>query len=274
MNAGRPPSPRIEAADRVQNAFDRLEEKERHSRWKGVAWESRFSYSKIRKQVELDLLPRSGDNPKRRADRADQTTRNGLKWLTDVEHQYLVKEADGRYGKWSSVAGVLLDMERNLSDVRLVLEKISKEEPPWDPSIPGSWPPFVRQRHFAKTMLASAVVRAERALDQIKVDGWLEDPVGQIDIVKEIRTRRRLGPRRPLVLENVHLQFGTSVSAGQFWGPTAMTKPRFRRLTTAMRYTPERFEKEWVDIVGWRKAHPNAQRDLAELIRKNQFHPA
>ena len=88
MNAGRPPSPRIEAADRVQTAFDFLEEGERRSSWKGVAWKSRFPYSAIRKQVELDLPLRTGDNPERRGDRADQTTRNGLKWLTSADHQY------------------------------------------------------------------------------------------------------------------------------------------------------------------------------------------
>ena len=176
-----------------------------------------------------------------------------------------------RTGKWSSVAGVLLDMERTLSDVRLVLEKISKEEPAWDPGIPGSWPPFVKQRHFAKTMLASAVVRAERALDQLNVEGWSDDPVSQIDIVKEIRVRRRLGPRGPIVLENLPLQLGTPVSAGKFWGPSDITKLQFKRLTASFRPTPERFEREWAEIVEWRKAHPNAQRELVDLVRKNRF---
>ena len=122
MSAGRPPSPRTEAANQVLNAYDALEEEERRSQWKGVAWNSRFSYSKIRRQVEQNMPARIGDEPKRKAARADQTTRNGLKWLADGEHRYLVKEADGRYSRWSSVAGVLLSMESALSDVRLVLD--------------------------------------------------------------------------------------------------------------------------------------------------------
>ncbi len=139
MNAGRPPSPRIEAADRVQTAFD-FSRRGRGAQLEGRGVEVPLSLLGDPQAGGARLTSGPGDNPERRGDRADQTTRNGLKWLTSADHQYLVKEANRTYGKWSSVAGVLLDMERTLSDVRLVLEKISKEEPAWDPGIPGVGP--------------------------------------------------------------------------------------------------------------------------------------
>ena len=78
-------------------------------------------------QVLASMPPRAGDSPKRREVRADAATRAGLLWTTSPDHRYLVKEPDGRYGRWSSVAGVLFELERKLSDVRLVLEKVAKE---------------------------------------------------------------------------------------------------------------------------------------------------
>ena len=268
MSAGRPPSPRTEAANQVLNAYDALEEEERRSQWKGVAWNSRFSYSKIRRQVEQNMPARIGDEPKRKAARADQTTRNGLKWLADGEHRYLVKEADGRYSRWSSVAGVLLSMESALSDVRLVLEKMSMEGPPASTHDEWVWSPLEKQRHYAKVMMASAVVRAERALDALSVDGWSNDLGGHLDIVQEIKDRRRYGAREPMVLTNKPLILGHGVSTAEFWGPMELNKPRFRVLMRAVGVDGEAFEREWREIREWRRAHPNTQRDRAEFIRK------
>ncbi len=195
MAGGRPPSPRTEAADQVLRAFDELEESERRSHWKGVAWESRFPYSAIRNQVRSALPLRADDTPGRRGNRADAATRAGLIWARSPKHRYLVKEPDGRYGRWSSVAGVLFEMERRLSDIRLLLEKVAKEGPD-DPTSPYQGTLVARQRAHAKLQLASEAARAVRALDGLELPAGADQVGLNIDFLERVRVLPEDGAAR------------------------------------------------------------------------------
>ncbi len=107
---------------------------------------SRFRYRDLLAGVEAALPGVPGEKSETRRRRADATTTNGLRWLTDLQHRHLVKELDGSYGRWSSVSGVLLETERMLSDIRLALEKIALERGRQPPFGPFNGPSTVRQR--------------------------------------------------------------------------------------------------------------------------------
>lgn len=63
----------------------------------------------------------------------------------------------------------------------------------------------------------------------------------------------------PLVLRDA--------SSGEFWGPSSITREEFELFARPWKFKVERIEREWREVVTWRRAHPGAQAKEAAYWR-------
>lgn len=190
---GRKPRELPDSARLVLDALDGLVQWTDREPTDGSIHQRRFLFSEIRDAVLDRRAPamqgRPRDTSLRRTPEyhwADVTTDNGLKALGKrglVHH-----EAGGTYTRVFSVGGVILDVERELAELRLHLDERESDKRDW-----RRWdgnPPLGWARNLAKDVLVRCLVRAERALDRLTVDGWSQPEELEYDIEAKLAQMR------------------------------------------------------------------------------------
>lgn len=264
MARGRRPAEITESAKLVHSALQILTDRTLHTHWVGVAPPTRFTRKEILAEVEASLLATgAGDNEQRRYYRAKETTRAGTAWLLD--HGRLVRESDGRLGLTTDVASALLEAERTLASVRLVLQDMQEDarrrEQDFGRQVYNrwEWPTEEKQRHYAKVMLGRLMVRAEHRLDSIAVPGWdaeLSTPITLLDEFRAAQERGAAADVGPPTLENQQISIGTGVNIGEFWGSTSLDRSRFERLMRALGLSETQIALGWAHVRAYRKERP------------------
>jgi hypothetical protein len=256
---GRKPSALPEAARLTLDAIATLDDARYGERSRPIPAEVRHTFSQIRDQVlkpraNTILLGLSGKEFRSRPEVrwADSTTRNGLRWLGC--RKTVARDPDGRYQRVNDVGGILLNLERTISSIRLEGRDIEWTYRGWKPG-GGSPPPLEKERHFTKTFLASAIARAERDLDALHVPGWTPGAWDKVDLIGEAQRFRDEGRfPDPPKLRMEPLVFGKRMSTAEFFRDVKVNRKQFGALMSAFTRDPLRVEAEWSAVVNAKKA--------------------